>query len=48
MKKKLGTTSDRKVLGVMWLDEHSVSCQGSVSGDRFVAPKTPTFHTANR
>lgn len=41
-------TSGHKTLGVKWLIERSVSHQSSVSGDRDAAPKSPTFHTANR
>ena len=41
-------TSGHKTLGVKWLIELSTSHQGSVSGDTFAAPKTPTFHTADR
>ncbi len=41
-------TSGHKTLGVKWLIERSTSHQGSVSGDTFAAPKSPTFHTADR
>jgi len=41
-------TSGHKTLGVKWLIESSASHQGSVSGDTFAAPKTPTFHTSDR
>jgi hypothetical protein len=34
--------------GVKWLIERSTSHQGLVSGDTDVAPKSPTFHTADR
>ena len=41
-------TSGHKTLGVKWLINRSASHQGSVSGDTDTAPKSPTFHTANR
>jgi hypothetical protein len=41
-------TSGHKKLGIKWLIERSASHQGSVSGDTFAAPKSPTFHTAKR
>ena len=41
-------TSGHKTLGVMWLLERHTSHQSSVSGDRFAAPNSPTFHTADR
>ena len=41
-------TSGHKTLGVKWLNESSASHQGLVSGDTFAAPKSPTFHTADR
>ena len=48
MKKAQAVTRGHKTLGVKWLIERSASHQGSVSGDRFAAPNSPTFHTANR
>jgi hypothetical protein len=41
-------TSGHKTLGVKWLIKHFTSHQGSVSGDKFAAPNSPTFHTADR
>jgi len=41
-------TSGHKTLEVKWLGERSTSYQGSVSGDTDAAPKSPTFHTADR
>jgi len=41
-------TSGHKTLGDKWLCERSTSHQGSVSGDTDAAPKSPTFHTADR
>lgn len=41
-------TSGHKTLGVKWLIDSSTSHQGSVSGDTDAAPKSPTFHTADR
>jgi hypothetical protein len=47
-KKCLPITSGHKALGVKLLFERSTLHQVSVSGDMFVAPKYPTFHTAER
>ncbi len=44
----LCVTSGHKTLVVKWLIECSASHQGLVSGDTFLAPKSPTFHTADR
>jgi hypothetical protein len=38
-----GTHKRYKTLGVKWLIERSTSHQGSVSGDTFAAPKSPTI-----
>jgi len=41
-------TCGHKTLGVWWLVELPFSHQGSLYLVREVAPKPPTFHTANR
>jgi len=48
MNNVLSLTSGHKTLGIRWLIVCFASHQGSVSGDRVAAPKTPTFHTADR
>jgi hypothetical protein len=41
-------TRGHKTLGAKWLFEPRFSHQSSMYLDSAVAPKSPTFHTANR
>ncbi len=48
MNKTLLATRGHKTLGVKWLFEPQFSHQSLLYLDSVVAPKSPTFHTANR
>jgi len=48
MNKHQAVTRGHKTLGAMWLLELQLSHQSSLYLDSEVAPKSPTFHTANR